>query len=894
MPYVGVVLMLSEWVDFAYSVNGKMYEFSLPGGGFISFTDLVEVLGIIDDTSTGKTRENNSPEITDDAEENSMNEAAEENGINGAAEEYNINEVPEGNDIHAAVEDNGVNSGTNTAFTPGNVFVSESVREFVADVASVEFSTPAFVDVSKVDSDTTVGQIKESRGLECEYSAELTEEQIAIINDTVVEASDWALISLQPFTSEETLTVTMKDGEVFTIQVTDAQIRKTMIDARGNTWEIIVTYDEDAQIPEGAELKAREITDTDEHQEYVTKTQETLGCETDDSSARFFDISILDKDGNEIQPSAAVSVKIRLLDTEIVESMQVVHFGEKAELMDVRRDAASLNFYTEGFSVFAVVTVESEEGSYVFRGDGYTVKITHTAEAQIPLGTILTVRELDPESDEYIQRLGQAWYEVNREYFEVEEMRENYNEGMGDLPELHAVNLDAARFFDINFEYNGEKIEPNDAVTVEISYDDGLKVPGGGDPVSGVAHFVEENVELIENVQTETDKNGEFVSFKYEQSSFSDTGTFVGQETYDAKTEQRMAPAPVYDPEKAVTLPALGANAGDGNAVEGMLTGSNDDKLSPASSKTLTPNKTSDGKNDGTYTLTLSVSGSSRSTNTAEVTRSNVLIVMDRSSSMVNNKVKIYTPYNGKPKNNVTYYGKEGESYFQLFTYGNKYYKKSPYNSSNQYTGQVYTSTEGARRLDAEQEALSSLITQLLAKNNEFKQDSQGYLLDDNDERVLDEDGQPIKVNDIIEMSVISFADRALGDYPRNDGVGAAPNYGTEVGWTTNYDTLMAGVNVDRAPSGTNWEDALKYAKYIADTKHAAQPDEPVFVIFLTDGEPTAYAGETGGAYHYNNTGAVLSRPMSRLKTTHGPWSRRVTNSTVSLPMARVRSRSAT
>ena len=32
-------------VDFEYSVNGKMYQFSLPGGGFVSFTDLVEVLG---------------------------------------------------------------------------------------------------------------------------------------------------------------------------------------------------------------------------------------------------------------------------------------------------------------------------------------------------------------------------------------------------------------------------------------------------------------------------------------------------------------------------------------------------------------------------------------------------------------------------------------------------------------------------------------------------------------------------------------------------------------------------------------------------------------------------------------------------------------------------------
>ena len=33
-------------VDFHWEVNGKTYDFSLPGGGFVSFTDLVEVLGI--------------------------------------------------------------------------------------------------------------------------------------------------------------------------------------------------------------------------------------------------------------------------------------------------------------------------------------------------------------------------------------------------------------------------------------------------------------------------------------------------------------------------------------------------------------------------------------------------------------------------------------------------------------------------------------------------------------------------------------------------------------------------------------------------------------------------------------------------------------------------------
>ncbi len=96
------------------------------------------------------------------------------------------------------------------------------------------------------------------------------------------------------------------------------------------------------------------------------------------------------------------------------------------------------------------------------------------------------------------------------------------------------------------------------------------------------------------------------MSFRYEQSSFADTGTFVGQETYDAETPQRMAEAPVYDPAKAVTLSSLGAEG-----LRGAGDGGSSALPSPASSKTLTPNLTTDGRRDGTYTLNLSVAGSS-------------------------------------------------------------------------------------------------------------------------------------------------------------------------------------------------------------------------------------------------------------------------------------------
>lgn len=138
-------------VDFAYEIGGQIYDFSLPGGGFVSFTDLVEVLGILDGT------------------------------------QY------------------------------------ESTEAFLEEVENVEFSNPELVSISKVEEDITVGAFKDALGLKCEYSAELTEEEIAEINAQMVEAGDWALISLKAFDTEETLTITMKDGVKIGIHVTDDQ-----------------------------------------------------------------------------------------------------------------------------------------------------------------------------------------------------------------------------------------------------------------------------------------------------------------------------------------------------------------------------------------------------------------------------------------------------------------------------------------------------------------------------------------------------------------------------------------------------------------------------------------------------------------------------------------------
>ena len=733
-----------------------------------------------------------------------------------------------------------------------------------------DFAFAKFYDISLMDGNDEV-EPDSAVDVKISFGKELQKE-LKVTNPDGVHIVHFAVDKKTGKVTPEVLDADTTDITVKNSKVTEAaftadsfsvfavvysQLTTNVLTADGKTYEIKVTYDDDAEIPDDADLHVHEITEAAKYQEYVAKTQEALGHETDDSNARFFDISIVDKDGKEIQPKAKVLVEIRLLDSEIANGVQVVHFGEKTELMDVKRETDSLNFFTYGFSVFAVVTVESEEGSYVFRGDGYTVKISYTAEAQIPLGTTLTVEELEQGSKQYNQRLGQAWREINREYLEVEEQREHYEECMGDLPDVGLVNLDYIRFFDIRLLHDGKVIEPSVPVQVEISYDDGMKM--AGETVSGVVHYTEDDVELIDEVDTVTEGSNVF-AFKYEQASFSDTGTYVGQKTYNEVAEPvtLSAPTPMQYPmlQKKTTANALKA-AKDGETGEGE-----EDLNEPIATKTLTPNKSED-KNDGTYTLELAVDGRAKSSTTTEINKSNVLIIMDRSSSMVNNYPSgtINTKEVAKKGNNnryysggnefvpqpgVRYYGKvrsNGSDRYRELNYttytggsGATHYRWTYVNTDDQqatvtnYTGDnIYTGTY-TTRLSEEQEALSILLHDLLAKNGE------GTTVDG------------ISLEDLIEISVISFA-RQRGDKETNAT--------SEVDWSTDYDTLMDGVNSGFAPPGTNWEDALRYAMEVANKKMAdpSQSGEDMYIIFLTDGEPTAKTGESSGAVHYGNTG---------------------------------------
>ena len=313
-------------VDFHWKVNGKIYDFSIPGGGFVSLEHLVEMLGIIDETE----------EAENDAD----------------SEDIFSDEV--------------IRDDTTQALS--DVQLHETVKKFVADIMKVELSTPGLLSVNKAEADTTVREIKDTLGLEIKYSEELTEEEIQAIDDTVVEVGDWALISTQPFESEEEMTVTLKDGEILTIRLTDAQITRKYIAASGAAYIITVIYDETAKIPDGAELAVGELTEGTSaygksYEDYVTSTENVLGMEAGSSQyIRLFEISIV-KDEEKIQPAAGSKVEVRIeLADSSSDSLNVVHFSEGSEegeeiqsSTETGENGAVVEFRTDSFSVYSIV-----------------------------------------------------------------------------------------------------------------------------------------------------------------------------------------------------------------------------------------------------------------------------------------------------------------------------------------------------------------------------------------------------------------------------------------------------------------------------------------------------------------------------------------------------------
>ena len=155
----------------------------------------------------------------------------------------------------------------------------------------------------------------------------------------------------------------------------DAKAEKTAINAKGKTYNVTVSYDEEAAIPEDAELQVEDIEDSaDEYDEYMARTEDAVGKSKVVAFARFFDIKIMSGD-EEVQPEAPVEVVIELTDNIRKEDVTAIHFKEDEQRgkkekdvvletevakADAKKMDSAVAFETDGFSVYAIATVEDD------------------------------------------------------------------------------------------------------------------------------------------------------------------------------------------------------------------------------------------------------------------------------------------------------------------------------------------------------------------------------------------------------------------------------------------------------------------------------------------------------------------------------------------------------
>ena len=215
------------------------------------------------------------------------------------------------------------------------------------------------------------------------------------------------------------------------------KLQQTMTASDGRTYEISVTYTEDAGIPDGAELVVKEVTENDSNFSQVfNRAKDAATSQYEDAtvtSARFFDISIM-KDGATLEPLAPVEVNIVLTSgVQATETTSVVHLknSRKVEVVDAAiapadaeaETGVDATFTAESFSIYGILEMKIEKTVLASDGNNYKITVTYSASAGVPANATLDVTEILPgdESSAYDSYLDQidsvlGWGGANPSY----------------------------------------------------------------------------------------------------------------------------------------------------------------------------------------------------------------------------------------------------------------------------------------------------------------------------------------------------------------------------------------------------------------------------------------------------------------------------------------------
>ena len=261
---------------------------------------------------------------------------------------------------------------TRIAVTPVN---GNSLKDTVSDAVSGEVLEVQAVDITFFDANgREIEPAVPIRVVMTPAATENAEEKTSVVHVDIAQQT--AELVEQAVGTEADNSEVVFDADSFTIYAIVYTVDTYFRSYTGETYRVMMDFDESAGIPQNAKLEVNEILEENtEYDDLLSQAEDALRENGEIRYIRFFDISIM-ADGEEVQPSAPVSVKIQLatVPEEAVEAdAQVLHFGDQPEVLDAQTAGGQVSFEANGFSVYAVaytVDFEYEGKTWSFPGQG--------------------------------------------------------------------------------------------------------------------------------------------------------------------------------------------------------------------------------------------------------------------------------------------------------------------------------------------------------------------------------------------------------------------------------------------------------------------------------------------------------------------------------------------
>ncbi|MEE1378536.1 MAG: SpaA isopeptide-forming pilin-related protein [Oribacterium sp.] len=613
-------------------------------------------------------------------------------------------------------------------------------------------ATGSEIEAPKTEETTVAAEIETTAAVKTDMDIALENERKALLKET--RAAD------------------LVDSSVASARV----LQYTLDDLSKSFWSAEITdryevnvFAEDTAFTEAVELELKELAKPEEaaagEDTLNEKQVEALKAEGSYKNSRSLDIRFVNASGADVEPASAVKVRIKVYKNALPEdadisTMAIKHLAEKEE--GIRVDTVAEYQEDTQKNLGSIQPMDAEGKATTLSEDENTeAETASTGSLPEDVDSIESMFKVESFSAFTI-----TWG-VNTAAGVIVHYVDENGKPVLNIPKSEMIFREdlIGKTTDIN-EYQGG-VSGYEFVNAKLFSAGSEFDPNGGTLVSAVKSDAEDEKNVVFY-----DSNAEEI--KKEITTVNSSGRRMARAVSTKETNKqelylvyRPQVVPVGGEEKPLQLE------------------------DPDTSKTLTD------KGNGTYDLTLSVTG--KSVASSGKTKANVIIVFDSSGSM-GDKEWILTP----TTSNYGYqYGVVNGQYEPLdYSRGEWYYWNG--REYIKYTGTRYIYTQSTR-LNVAKQAVKSLAKTLLANNTK-----------END--------------DAIEIALIDFATRV--------------NSTTNTTKYTQYPSFEKKVNRIEANGGTNWEAALNAAN-----TYDFKDDDPVYIIFVSDGDPT-YRTSANGYYY--------------------------------------------